>query len=226
MRHAAVMLALAPALICTPALADTPEDLLIAAGYTSADKPTALARINQAIALCDASLKRNPGNGDARLQRALAVSYRGKLNRSRGDLLAARKVFETLIAANPRDAEAQLALAGWHLGAVLAMGPMMARAALGARSATGSAALDRAVAFSGGRAAMPAFASLERIQLDPGDVAGARRLAEASLTATANTRFDKVMQRQAGALLAVLRTGNGKAAAAKAKQLMPFSAWD
>jgi hypothetical protein len=67
-----------------------------------------------------------------------------------------------------------------------------------------------------------AFASLTRIQLDPSDVKEARRLAELAVSAVAATHVDKIMQRQAAALLPLLRAGNGKAAAKSATLMLPF----
>src|SRR5581483_9243236 len=173
------------------------------------DKPTALARINSALQAADALLARNPADYEAKLQHAVAISYRGKLTRSRSDLVAAREAFERLVAAQPRDAEAEMALAGWNLGAVIELGPFMARTALGARRATGLQALDRSVAFGGGRPLFPAFASLTLIQLDPGDVDRSRRLAEAAVHDTATSPIDRIMQHQAAALIPLLRAGNG-----------------
>jgi hypothetical protein len=206
-----------------PALAAaTPRDFLVSAAFATRDKGTALARINAAVSAADALLARNPGDYEARLQRAVAISYRGKLTRNRGDLVAARQAFERLVVAQPRDAEAQMALAGWNLGAVIELGPFMARTALGARSATGLQALDRSVALGGGRPLFPAFASLTLIQLDPKQVDRSRRLAEAAVQDKAASPIDRIMQRQAAALIPLLREGNGKAAAKAATRLLPF----
>lgn len=222
MKHAAALVGICSAIICTPAHADTARDILVSAAFGTREKAVALARIGQAMAWADASLKRNPGDGNARLQRALAISYRGKLNRSRSDVIAARREFEALVVADPKNPETHLALAGWHLAAVIELGPLMARTVLGARAASGNAALARALALGSNHASVPALACLQRIQIDPGDVAGAKRLAEAAMSATADNGFDRLMQRQAAALLVSLRKGNGKAAASLAKLLMPF----
>ncbi|MFD2135728.1 hypothetical protein ACFSLT_11885 [Novosphingobium resinovorum] len=50
---------------------------------------------------------------------------------------ASLDVFQKLAAANPRDPEAQIVIAGWHLGAVDELGGFLARTALGARTAAG-----------------------------------------------------------------------------------------
>jgi hypothetical protein len=206
----------------SPAAAATPRDFLISAAFATRDKAVALARINAGLRAADLLLAHDPGDREARLQRAVAISYRGKLTRNRADLVAAHQAFEGLVAAQPRDAEAQMALAGWNLGAVVELGPFMARAALGARKATGLQALDRSVALGAGRPLFPAFASLARIQLDPDDVVRSRQLAEAAVQAIAASPIDRIMQRQAAALIPLLRQGNGKAAARAATRLLPF----
>jgi len=207
---------------CTSAHAQSARDILTSAAFTPSNAATALVRINQALAAADTAIKLNPADQNARLQRALAISYRGKLTRSRADLIAARRGFEAAVAADPRNPEAQMALAGWHLGIVIELGPMVARTVLGARTATGLAALNRSLALGGDRASISSLASLQRIQIDPADVAGARRLAELAAAASAPTAFDRAMQRQATVLVASLRSGNGRSAAATAKLLMPF----
>ena len=202
--------------------AESPRDFLVSAAFATHDKGTALTRINAALKAADALLARNPADYEARLQRAVAISYRGKLTRSRADLVAAREAFEALVAAQPRDAEAQMALAGWNLGAVIELGPFMARAALGARRASGLQELDRSLALGRGRPLFPAFASLTLIQLDPSDVARSRRLAEAAVQEKAASPIDRIMQHQVAALIPLLRDGNGKAAAKAAVRLLPF----
>lgn len=211
------------ALICpVSANADTTRDILINAAFASRDKATALARVNQAVASADAAINRDPRDLNAKLQRALAISYRGKLSRSRADVVAARRDFEAIVAADPRNPEAQMALGAWHLAAIIEFGPMLARTVLGARAAAGNQAYERALAMDRDRASIPALASLQRIQVDPKDIAGSQRLAEQALRTGASTSFDRLMQRQAATLLTVLRKGNGKVAAATAKLLMPF----
>ena len=222
MRHVGVIVGLSLVAVSGQVHAESARDILMNAAYSARDKASALAGINQALASAQAAMKRDPRDQNARLQRGLAISYRGKLTRTRADVLAARRDFEAVVAADPRNPEAQMALAGWHLGSVIELGPMMARTVLGARKAAGEQALTRSLALGGDRASIPALASLQHIQLDPSDLAGTRRLAESAMKANANTPFDRLMQKQAAALLVVLRGGNGKAAAAAAESLMPF----
>jgi hypothetical protein len=221
--HAVALVALASFGVASPVrAAASPRELLVSAAFGTRDKAVALARIDLALKGAEAILARQPKDHEARLQRAMALSYRGKLTRNRADLVAARQGFESLVASRPGDAEPLMALAGWNLGAIIELGPLMARAGLGARKAPGIQQLDRAVALGAGRPLFTAFASFTRIQLDPNDIVESRRLAELAIAAIATTQIDKIMQRQAAALLPLLRAGNGKAAAKSATILLPF----
>lgn len=222
MRHQFVIPTLAAMLCASPAAAESAREVLVGAAFSARDRAVALASVASALTTAEASLARNPADREAQLQRALAIGYRGKLKRHRGDVQVARKHFESLVASAPRDPEAHMALAGWHLGAIVELGPFLARTTLGARKDRGLKALDAALAAGGGRAVFPAFASFNRIQLDPSDVAGARTLAEAAVKGRVARPEDRIMQRYAAQLLPLLRAGNGKAAAAMADKLMPF----
>lgn len=222
MKFVALIAAFLCSLVAAPATAETAREILMNAAFSAPDKKTALIAINRALGSADAVLARNANDQEARLQRALAISYRGKLTRSRSDIMTARKGFEALVAVNPTNPEAQMAIAGWHLGAVIELGPLVAGTMLGARKATGLKALDRSVTLGKERAFFPAVASLHRIQLDPGNVAAALRLAEAAIEGSASNSADRLMQRHAAALLVPLRKGNGAAAAQAAKLLLPF----
>jgi hypothetical protein len=152
---------------------------------------------------------------------ATAVGYRAKLTGSRTEAIAARKLFERLVATNPRNAEAQLALGAWHVGAVYRLGGFMARAALGGGKSSGLAALDRAVALGGNRAFYPGMAALLRLELDPADPRG-RALAEAAARAGAPTTLDRIVQRATAAVLIPLRAGDRGRVKALASQHLPF----
>ena len=210
------------AVVSTPAQAQSPRELLVSAAFMAPDKATALAQVETARKGADATLARTPSNREAQLQRALAIGYRAKLKRDLGDARASRRAFEALVAANPRDPEAQLALGGWHLLAIVELGPLLARTALGARKDPGMQALNRAVATGGNRALFPGYASMTLIQLDAANVARARQLAEAAAKGETPTTADRIMKARAAQLLVPLRAGNGKAAAALAAKLMPF----
>ncbi len=219
---------LRPAIICmaalapAAALAETPRDLLTAAAFQTTGKAKALALVGQAITASDRILAARPGDHEATLQRGVAIGYRAKLTRSRSDARASLGIFEGLAAREPRDAEAQMVLAGWHLDAIEQLGGFMARTALGAKAQVGEAALTRAVALGGQRAFYPGLAAMMRIRADSGDVAEARKWAEAAALGQTPTPLDTLMKRNAIAILPALRAKDGKAAAALARKLLPF----
>jgi hypothetical protein len=226
MRARSIGAALAATLMLAPttaraAAADTPRDLLVRASFLDRDKGEALAHILAARNGAAARLQAAPGDPDAAVVRATATGYHAKLTGSRGEAIAARRLMEALIARDPRNAEAQLALGGWHLGAVNKLGGLIARAALGAQKSIGLGALDRAVALGGNRAMFAGLSALLRLQLDPADPR-AMALAEAAAKAPTPTLADRAMQRAAAAILAPLRGGNAKAIRQAATRLLPL----
>ncbi len=201
---------------------ESARDILTESAFLSTDRSAALTGIKQAIAMAQKVLVRNPKDLEARLQRAVALSYRGRLKRDRSDLQEARHEFEVVIAAAPMNAEAHMALAGWHLGGVIELGPLLGKLVLGADKARGLQELDRALALGGNRAFFPAVAALHRIQLKPPDISATRRLVELALASRTPEKADQILKHQCLALLPELYLGNGKRAARKARSLLPF----
>lgn len=211
-------------LVAAPAVAqaETPRDILITAAFQTPDKARALALIGRAITASDAILSSRPDDREATLQRGIAIGYRAKLTRSRSDAKASLAIFEKLAARNPRDAEVQMVIAGWHLDAIDQLGGFIARTMLGARAQAGDAAMARAVSLGGDRAFYPAFAALMGIRQHPANVAEARRHAEAAARAATPTPLDTLMQRSMAAILPMLRANDGEGAADLARKLLPF----
>ncbi|HLZ79442.1 MAG TPA: hypothetical protein VKQ09_08900 [Sphingomonas sp.] len=220
LRSALAIALIAP--LAVQAQAASPRDTLIRAAFATPDKAHALGLVNQAIAEANATLAQAPADHEAQLQHALGIGYRGQLTRSPSDARIAHHALEAIAAADPADAEVQIAVAGWHLTAVGDLGDFFARTLLGASRAQGLAALDRAVAMGGDRAFFPAYAALIRIKLDSSDTATPLHLAERAAAAPAPGTIDRVMQRAAIRLIPTLRAGQGAAASRIAKQLLPF----
>jgi len=61
-----------------------------------------------------------------------------------------------------------------------------------------------------------------RIRLDPEDIGTALTLASAAAAAPAPTDLDRIAKRDAQAMLIPLKAGDGRAAAALARKLLPF----
>ncbi|MFZ5705105.1 MAG: hypothetical protein ACOY5R_07545 [Pseudomonadota bacterium] len=216
-----IAVAVAGAALAGPVQAAGARDLLVEAAFRTRDRGVALERIAEAESLAGKQLLAKPGDEDARLTRAMAVGYRAKLTRSRSDALSARKSFEAIAAANPRDAEAVASVGTWHLDSVVDLGAMMAGIAIGAKKATGFGLMDRAVALGGGRALYPGLAALLRLAIDPGDARG-RQLAEAASVATVSAPLDRIFRNAAIAILVPLKAGDGRATQKLARELLPF----
>jgi hypothetical protein len=213
----------AAALVCVAASpAASPRDTLLRAAFLTHDKAQALALVGEAYQQTAVMLASSPNDKEARLQQTLAIGYRGQLKRSAADAKATRDALTALVRAYPRDPEVEIAFAGWHLTAVDQLGPFLARTVLGADKATGLAALDKAVALGGNRAFFPAFAAMIRVRVNPKDTATAAMLADRAAGAATPTQLDRVMQTAAKRIAVPLHAGNGSAAAALAKQLLPF----
>ncbi|RYD96314.1 MAG: hypothetical protein EOP61_18230 [Sphingomonadales bacterium] len=207
--------------MATPLTAATPRQILIEAAFQTRDKTHALAQIAEADRGAAALVAADPGNRDAAFVRAMALGYRAKLTRGREDALAARKLFERFVAANPRDPDAATAVGTWHLDSVIDLGGFVAGVAIGAKKATGLAMMDRAVTLGGNRATYPGFAALLRLSIDPADPR-ARALAEMASAGDVSTPLDRIMQRHASAILISLRAGDRDATQKLARQLLPF----
>lgn len=204
-----------------PARAETPRELLTQAGFVDRDRSVALARIDRAAAVAGQALSRSPNDQEAAIMQAMANGYRAKLLGNRGEAIAARKQYETLVTRYPRNAEAQAALGAWHVGVIAKLGRFVGRAVAGAQKATGFEALDRSVALGGNRAMFAGLAGLLRLELDPNDARG-RALVETASKAPTPTAIDGYVKRAAMAVLVPLRAGDANATKALADRLLPF----
>jgi hypothetical protein len=224
MRFHTPIAAIALVACATVAPAASPREDLTRAAFATRDKAQALTLVNQAIAESQATLAQAPNDREARLQQALGIGYRGQLKRSPSDAKTAHSLLQALASADPRDPEAQVAVAGWHLTAVGDLGNFLARTLLSANRDAGFAALDKAVALGGNHAFFAGYAALIRIKLDSSDTATPLRLAQRAMAAPASSPIDRIMQRAAQRIVPLLQAGNGKAAADMAKELLPFGA--
>lgn len=206
----------------SPATAQTPRELLTTAAFQTTDKTKALGYINQALAASEKTLAADPRDREATLQRGIAIGYRAKLERSRSDAKAALAIFTRLAAQNPKDADAQMVIAGWHLDSIDQLGSFVARTVLGARSQTGEAALSKAVSLGGNRAFYPGLAALMEIRKGKAGLPQALRWAEAAVAAQTPTSLDTIMKRAAIAILPALRANDGAKAEKLSRKLLPF----
>lgn len=203
-----------------PALAVEARAALVDAAFVIKDKTSALARLDRARLEAEAMLADHPANLDAKLQRAIAIGYRGKLSRSPADAKTARRMMEEVAAAAPASADADVALAGWHLEAILDAGSFIARTMLGARKADGVAALERAVTHGDDRPLYCGYGAILLTRI--GDTTRAIELAKMAVRVPARDALDRLMKGNAETLLAAYRSGDPKLPLAVATRLSPF----
>lgn len=210
-------LALPLVMLATPAVAQSARDLLTHAAFEDRSREVALARVDRvrSMALAGAA-----DDQDSAVLAAVAQGYRAKLVGSRSEAAAARKQFEAVAARFPRNPEAQLGLAAWHLGVINRVGRFVGRL-VGAQRGVGMAALERSVALGGNRAMFAGLAGLMLIELNPDDKRGLS-LIEAATHGATPTPLDRVIQRSSTLVLGTLRQGKEKEAQLLADRLLPF----
>lgn len=211
-----LIFAVAAVALAAPAMAQADNrDLLTQASFIDRDQATALRKVQTVVAATQQDT-----SFSARVMLATALGYRAKLTGSRTDLTTSRKLWEAVVAANPRDAEAQLGLGAWHIATLNKTGALIGRM-FGANRAAGNAALDRAVALGGNHAFFPGVAGLFRLKADPADARG-RQLIEQAANAAATTPLDRILKRSAAQMLGPLRAGNEAQVKATAHRLLPL----
>lgn len=220
MRFEPLVCVIAAVAIIAPTQAAGPRDLLTQAAFQATSKPQAQALVMQSIGQSQAILATRPNDREGLLQSALGIGYRATLTKKPADAKTSRKLIEALVASNPHDPEFQLAIGGWHLDCIAA--GFLAAAVLGCKKDVGLDGINKAVANGGDRAFFKGMAAMMRIRLDRGDVAASLALAQQAAAAPAPTALDRIAQRDAVAMLIPLRAGDGRAAAALARKLLPF----
>lgn len=192
------------------------------AAWQTPDRARAKALLEQAEQDLARALKLQPGNADALLQQGIVVGYIAKLERSPGTAKRARLQFEAVLAARPADPLALAAMGGWHGEAVVTLGKLLARTALGAKVADSLRFYDRAVATTGGDPAVPIFyaSTLLGLSADNGDKAKA--LLQRAVRARPRDGFERLLQANARAILVPLEKGDIAAAREAARRLGPL----
>ncbi len=192
------------------------------AAWAARDRARAEALLERAEAFFDRALALEPGNTEARLQRAIATGYRAKLRNSPGLAREARRAFEAAIARDPQNALAHAALGGWHGEAVATLGRLVAGTALGASRQGFEASFGQAMALDPPGPVIPTFFAFTALALDPGNARRAEALLERADRARAADGFERLVQAQARAVLPLLRQGDVAAARREAARRSPL----
>lgn len=196
--------------------------LLVPAAYSTRDKAQALAMVTEAERDFDAALAKAPNSADALFQKAIAIGYRAKLTKSPGLGKDARKRFETLRAAHPELAVGWAAVAGWHAGAISALGNFMASTVLNAKPGEIEPGFAKAMKLDPTNPVHRTIYALTMMDLDKGNAAKAAAALQGVSQMPAHDGYEALMRQQGAQLAAALKAGDAKAAQGLARRLMAF----
>jgi hypothetical protein len=195
---------------------------LAIAGYQTRTKAQALATIAAAEHDFDVALARQPANASAQMQKAVAIAYRAQLGKNIGLAKDVRRRFETLLAANPNDAQLWGALGGWHGGSIATVGSFLAGAMLGAKRSEMERCYAQALKLAPGQPSTRVFFAITLMDMDAGNGPRAAGLLKGLDGLPANDGFEAMMKAQGQQLAAALAKGNA-AGQAQARRLKAFS---
>ena len=195
---------------------------LTIAGYTLTDKTAAKVAIDAAQRDFEAALAKAPNNQEAAIQRAIALGYRAKLDRSPGEAKETRKAMEAVLAKDPNYALANAALGGWHGGAVATLGGFIAGTVLGASRSASDRYFAVAMARDPKNIIHPVTYAFTLLDLDADNGPKAAQLLRTAVALPTKDAYDAQNRKGAAMVLALLDKGDAKGARTLAKKIEPF----
>jgi hypothetical protein len=195
---------------------------LAIAAYGTRDKAQALKQVEQAERDFDAALVKAPTNPDIQLQKAIAIGYRAKLTKSPGLGKDARRRFEAIRAANPQNATAWAAVAGWHGGAIATLGNFMASTVLSAKKEEIEPGFAKAFKLDPTNPVHRVIYAQTLLDMDAGNASKAAQGLQGIGQLPAHDGFEALVRSQGVQIAAALKTGDVKAAQRLSRQLQAF----
>jgi len=207
-----------------PALVYAGRAALMIAGFEATDRLTAKATIDLAERDFANAVAKAPNNLEARTQKAIAMGYRAKLDKSPGEGKDARQQMEAVLSRDPNYPLANAALGGWHGGAVATLGPFLASTLLGANRKAMDTYFATAMARDPKSIVHPVTYAVTLLEIDAGNAAKAATLLRGAVALPVRDAFDAENRKAAVQVLAKLTANDAKGARALAKRLSPFGA--
>ena len=195
---------------------------LIVASFETTSHDKARDLVESADRDFDAALAKEPSDIEAELMKAQAVGYLGKLTKSPGLAKETRARLDAVLAKDPNNALAWASLAGWHAGAVSAVGKFLAGTLLGASTKTAIADFETALAKDPKTLVNPAFYALTLLDLSTENAPRASQLLQTVARLPARDAYEMLLKRETAQLLPLLASGDVKGAQALARKLLPF----
>lgn len=170
------------------------------------------AAIETALADARRALVLDPTHLEANLQAAIALGYRGKLNRSIRDAKAGKRHIDEALVYHPTSGWALATLGGWNGEVVLEAGRFFASALFGAGRNKAVRSFRAAVAAEPENIAIRAGFAKTLLRFNRSRFEKeALALLEDSITLPAHTAFEKMMMQQMHDLLMALQAGEREA---------------
>lgn len=195
---------------------------LCIAGATITDKDRAKTAIAAAERDFDGAIAKAPNNLEARIQKAIAVGYRAKLDRSPGEAKDTRRLMEAILVRDPNYAFANAALGAWHGGAVATLGSFVASAVLGANRKDMDRYFATAMSRDPKNVIHPLTYAFTLIDIDAANAAKVTQLLKQAVAMPPRDAFETQNRKAAQQVLALLMAGDAKGARTLAKRLQPF----
>jgi Tfp pilus assembly protein PilF len=205
-----------------PGLIIAGRSLSTIAAFQTPEKDKARDLLRLAEVDFDSALAIQPNNRDALLQKAIAIGYRAKLDRSPGLAKLSRRNFEAILKRYPNDALALAAMGGWHGESVATLGRFLAGTALGAKESESTRFFDKALAAPGADPLVPIFYASTLMALSADHAPKARALLMRSLKTQPSDGFEALVQRNGRTVLAQLDKGDLAGARQTAARLAPL----
>ncbi|WP_419813723.1 hypothetical protein [Glacieibacterium sp.] len=195
---------------------------LSVAGFTITDKAQAKTAIAAAERDFDAAIAKAPNNLEARVQKAIAVGYRAKLDKSPGEAKDTRRLMEAVLARDPNNALGNAALGGWHGGAVATLGNFIASTILGANRKDMERCFSIAMARDPKNIVHPLTYAFTLLDISTDNAPQATQLLKAAVMLPSRDAYEVQTRKVAVQVLAALNSGDAKGARALARRLQPF----
>ncbi len=196
---------------------------LAVAGAQERDKTAAKAAIASAIADFDKAIAKAPNSLEARTEKAIAIGYRAKIDKSPGDGKEARDQMMAVLAKDPNFALANAALGAWHGGAVATIGNFLASTLLGANRKDMDKYLTLAMAREPHEIIHPVTYAFTLLDIGADGAPKATTLLRTAVKLPVKDAYDGVNHKAAVQVLALLEAKDIKGARALVKKLEPFN---
>lgn len=195
---------------------------LTIAGFQTRDKATAKAEIAQAEADFAKAIAKAPNNLEAKTQKAIAMGYRAKIDKSPGEGKDAKAQMVAVLSINPNYPLANAALGGWHGGGVATIGSFLARTLLGATVKDMDRYLTLAMAREPNNIIHPVTYAFTLLDIGADNAPKATQLLKGAVALPVRDAYDGINRKAAMQVLARLEANDVKGARALVKTLSPF----